>query len=62
MVDLRDWPFSNYLEFIEARKGELLIPGYRARFFKTAKEYEEFVAGYGTDEDRDLEMFLFGSK
>ncbi len=62
VADLREWPFSNDLEFIEARKGELLPPGYRERFFKTAKEYEEFVAGYGTDEDRDLERFLFGSK
>lgn len=62
VADLREWPFSNYLEFIEARKGDLLTPGYRERFFKTAKEYEEFVAGYGTEEDRDLERFLFGSK
>ena len=62
VTDLRDWPFSNYLEFIEARKGGLFVPGYREKFFPTAKEYEDFVARYGTDEDDDLENFLCGPK
>ena len=62
VTDLREWPFSNYLEFIEARKGELFVPDYREKFFKTAKEYEDFVAQYGTNEDDDLEKFLFGPK
>ena len=59
VTDLRDWPFSNYLEFIEARKGGLCVPGYREKFFPTAKEYEEFVARYGGNEDDDLGKFLF---
>ncbi len=62
VASLRDWPFSNYLEFVGAREGELWMPAFRERFFKTAKEYEDFVAGYGTEEDRDLEKYLFGSK
>jgi hypothetical protein len=62
VADLRDWPFSNYLEFIEARKGDLYVPGYREKFFATAKLYEDFVAAYGTEEDDDLEKFLFGPK
>ena len=62
VADLRDWPFSNYLDFIEVRKGELVVAGDRERFFPTAKEYEDFVAKYGTDENDDLEKFLFGVK
>ncbi len=61
VIDLRDWPFSIYLEFIEVRRGELFVPGYREKFFKTATDYECFVARYGTDEDDDLERFLFNS-
>jgi len=59
--DLREWPYSNYLEFIEARQGELFVPDYRGKFFATANEYQDFVAAYGTDEDDDLEKFIFGS-
>ena len=62
VTDLRDWPYSDYLEFIEARRGDLFVPGYREKFFPTAKEYEDFVAKYGTDEDDELEKFLFGQK
>ncbi len=60
--NLRDWPFSNYLEFIGAREGQIFIPDFRDKFFQTAKAYEEFVAAYGTDEGDDIENFLFGPK
>ena len=60
--DLRDWPSSNYLEFIGARHGGLVVPGYREKFFATGKEYEEFVAAYGADDDNELERILAGSK
>jgi REP element-mobilizing transposase RayT len=55
---LEDWAFSNYPEFIEAREGQIFVPGFRERFFPTPAAYAEFVAAYGTDEDKDLEMWL----
>jgi len=56
--NLSDWPFSNYLEFIEARKGELFAPEFREKFFKTAREYEEFVEQYGAFEEVTPADFL----
>jgi len=55
---LEDWAFSNYLEFIEARHGQIHVPGFRERFFPTPTAYAEFVTAYGTDEDKDLESWL----
>ncbi len=55
---LEDWAFSNYLEFIEARHGKIYIPEFRNRFFPTPEAYAEFVAAYGTDEDKDFENWL----
>jgi len=55
---LEDWAFSNYLEFIAAREGKIYVPGFRERFFPTPAAYAEFVAAYGTDEDKDLEKWL----
>jgi len=57
--DLRQRPFSNYLEFVAVRRGVLYVPGYRERYFKTEREYEEFVAKYEAEEDDELEKFLF---
>jgi len=56
--DLKAWAFSNYLEFIEARRGQIFVPGFRERFFPSPAAYEEFVAAYGTEEDKELEKWL----
>ena len=55
---LEDWPFSNYLEFVAARPGKLLLPGFRERFFPSPAAYAAFVAAFGTKEDRELEEWL----
>jgi len=55
---LEDWAFSNYHEFIEIRAGKIYVPDFRNRFFSTPAAYAEFVAAYGTDEDKDFENWL----
>jgi len=55
---LEEWAFSNYLEFIEARQGKIYVPGFRERFFPEPAAYAEFVAAYGTEEDKELEKWL----
>jgi len=55
---LEDWAFSNYLEFIEARQGKLFVPSFREKFFATPAAYAEFVAAYGTEEDKELQAWL----
>jgi REP element-mobilizing transposase RayT len=56
--NLPDWAFSNYLEFIDERRGQIFVPGFRERFFPTPAAYAEFVAAYGTEEDKELEKWL----
>lgn len=41
--DLKDWPFSNYLEFIGLRNGSLFDPNFRNEYFGDANGYKEFV-------------------
>jgi len=37
------WPYSNYLEWIEARAGKLVDPDFVRSYFKTPDEYIDFV-------------------
>ena len=39
----RDWPFSNYLEFIGRRKGVLWDRLFLKEYFQSPSEYEEFI-------------------
>jgi len=55
---LENWAFSNYHEFIEARHGKLYVADFRNRFFDTPAAYAEFVAAYGTDDDKDFQNWL----
>ena len=41
--DINEWPFSNYLEFIGKRNGELFDSTFRDELFGTGEEYEGFV-------------------
>ena len=41
--NINDWPYSNYLEFIEQRNGELFDAIFRDEIYGTAAEYKEFV-------------------
>lgn len=40
---LEQWPFSNYLEFIEKRKGSLCDPVFIQTYFADPAEYHHFV-------------------
>lgn len=39
----RDWPYSNYREWVGSRSGKLYDPEFVAMFFRTPEEYERFV-------------------
>ena len=40
-----DWPYSNYLEWIEQRDGTLIDRDFVRDYFPTAADYEDFVMG-----------------
>jgi REP element-mobilizing transposase RayT len=46
---LEDWPFSNYLDWIGIREGELIDPEFMGSYFRTASGYREFVIDYQDD-------------
>jgi REP element-mobilizing transposase RayT len=43
VADPADWEYSNYREFIGARKGSLFDPGFFTEFFSDTKDYRDFV-------------------
>jgi putative transposase len=43
VTDLRDWPYSNYLEWIEQRNGTLVDREFVSSHFPTPAEYIQFV-------------------
>jgi REP element-mobilizing transposase RayT len=44
--DLAQWPFSNYLEWIGARNGELVDRVFACEHFPVAESYRQFVLDY----------------
>ena len=44
--DLRDWPYSNYLEWIEERPGTLVDRAFVQAYYPTADAYREDVQAY----------------
>ena len=59
VFSLREWQFSNYLEWIGARQGILADFELRNSFFKTPLEYEKFVEEYNAKVERaKIEKFL----
>lgn len=38
-----DWPFSNYLEWVNSRNNGLFDPQFRELFFSSSEEYKDFV-------------------
>ena len=38
-----DWPYSNYLEWVEQRNGTLIDKDFVRQYFSTAADYEKFV-------------------
>ena len=41
--DPAEWPYSNYLEFIGARAGQLMDYDFMRQYWSTAEGYEQFV-------------------
>jgi hypothetical protein len=50
-----DWPYSNYLEWVEQRAGTLVDRSFIRAYFSTPAEYEAFVT---SDIDESLEEEL----
>ena len=46
VTGLRNWPYSNYLEWIEQRNGTLVDREFVRSHFSTSAEYIQFVADY----------------
>jgi len=55
------WHYSNYLEFIEMRKGKLIDRAFVQEYFGTPENYREFVMDYITPEktEKELRHYLF---
>ena len=59
---LEEWPYSNYLEWVEERPGKLVDLDFVNDFFPNRHAYKEFVLEYlhGIDElPPDIKQYLF---
>ena len=41
--DLGSWPYTNVLEWLDRRNGDLIDKEFRSAFFQSAEEYEQFL-------------------
>jgi len=55
--DLKDWSFSNYLEFVGLREGKLFEYDFFSAYFANPDDYREFVAGYRIPPPKDLDKY-----
>jgi len=46
VTELSDWVYSNYLEWIEKRRGRIIDRAFVKIFFATPEDYEKFVLDY----------------
>jgi putative transposase len=62
VADPVDWPYSNYLEWIDERKGTLVNREFIAAYFANPKEYKDFVLEYLKTRDLpdDVRKYLDG--
>ncbi|HEX9934899.1 MAG TPA: transposase [bacterium] len=56
---LEDWPFSNYLDFMGKRRGELWDKTFFDKFIGTATDYEGYIRSLW--DDSKLEPYVFGN-
>ena len=49
VTELEEWPYSNYLEWLGLRTGELLDRDFVRDCFGTAEQYRQFVLDYVTN-------------
>jgi REP element-mobilizing transposase RayT len=55
-----DWPYSNYLEWIEERSGTLVDRAFIRQYFPTPAAYTAFVEdAIPPEKERDLQPYLF---
>jgi REP element-mobilizing transposase RayT len=54
------WAYSNYLEWIEKRKGTLVNMPFIRSYFSTSKEYQEFIEKYAIEKKlaEELEKYF----
>lgn len=38
-----NWPYSNYLEWVNERKSELFVPDVRLKYFPDPQKYKQYV-------------------
>lgn len=43
VADAKDWPYSNYLEWIGKRNGKLFNPEFRNEYFNSPQEYRSSI-------------------
>jgi len=61
---IEDWEFSNYLEWIGKRNGNLIDLDLRDKYFLNGKGYEEYVVNYLSNKQarNELKKYLFELK
>ena len=62
VTTLEEWPYSNYLEWLDERPGTLIDVQFVDDFFPNRTDYREFVLDYlrGIDDlPPDIEQYLF---
>jgi len=61
---IEDWEFSNYLEWVGKRNGNLIDTDLRDRYFPDGKEYEKYVMNYLSDKQvrNELRNYLLELK
>lgn len=56
---LENWPYSNYLEWIGARKGKLFDQEFVNSYFETPEDYSTFVLDYLLSRDLPEEIRIY---
>jgi putative transposase len=54
--NLRDWPYSNYPEWIDGKTGTPVDQGFNFDYFPAASEYERFVLDYQSPKQLQKEL------
>ena len=60
VTELKDWPFSNYFEFVGKRNGKFIDKDFIKSFFTDALEYEDFVEDIAIEYPDNFDNFIFG--
>ena len=59
--DPSDWPYSNFLEWVEKRPGTLVNREFVKSYFEDIKDYEEFIYSHIVDSngDKKITKYIF---